>query len=102
MHEVQGVVGRRECREPVFAIDLLAPCGELREQVFLHALFLLYANVGHGLARVFHDLEIVVVHPNATLKVTLAFFHLLRSDVEGVAVQLVEPLLSGVGHGIEG
>ena len=96
--KVQCVIGFGVSGKPVLAIDLLAPSSELGEKVFV----ILFTDVGNGLAERLYDLEIVVVYPNATLKVALLAFDLLGSNVEHVAVQFVFLLLAGVENAVLG
>ena len=53
-------------------------------------------NIGYRLAVGLHDLEIVIVHPDASLKITLLAYDFLGGNVKDVAVQFVFLLLSHV------
>src|ERR1700692_504535 len=85
--EVQGVVGPCVGGKPVPVIDLLPPGGELGIKVFLFALFLGVANLRHGLPVGLNDLEVVIVYPNAALKVSLLSHNLLGRNIEDIAMQ---------------
>src|ERR1035438_4261887 len=92
--EVQLVVRFGVDGKPVLAVDLLPPGGELGKEILLVAMFL--PNVGDGLAIGLHNLEIVIVDPDAPLEVALLAFDLFGRDVEDVAIQFVFLLLSRV------
>ena len=92
--EVQLVVRFGVDGKPVLAVDLLPPGGELGKEILLVAVFL--PNVGDGLAIGLHNLEIVIVDPDASLEVALLAFDLFGCDVEDVAIQFVFLLLAGV------
>src|SRR5579864_9263642 len=89
-------------REPVEAVDLLAPGGELGEEIFLVSPLLDFvagapvADVGNGLAVGLNDLKIVIVDPHTSLKIALLAFNLLRRYIKDVAVQLVFILLPNI------
>src|ERR1700690_2694538 len=91
--EMQDVVCFRIRGKPVFAVDLLAPGGESREQIIL-ALFL--ANIWNRLAVSLHNLKIVIVHPDSALEVALLTHDLFGSKIEDVGVQFVLLLLANV------
>ena len=80
---MQRVVGLGIGGEPVLAVDLLAPGGELRKQVLLA---LLLANVGNRFAERLDDLEVVIVHPDPSLEVALVLLNQLGRDIENVGV----------------
>jgi len=96
--EVQRVVGGGKRRKPVFSIHQFAPGGELGKKILIHPFSVLDADVWHRLAGVFHDLEILAVYPNPSLKIAFALLHLLRCHVEGIAMEFVQPLLADVGQ----
>ena len=54
------------------------------------------ADIGHGFAIGFHDLEVVIINPDPALEVTLFAFDFLRRDVKDVAMQFVFLLLADV------
>ena len=74
--EMQIVVGVRVRREPVVAFDVLSVGLKTRE----HVVF----QVRHGFPKGLDDLEVLVVHPDAALKIPLIFLDFLRSDIEDV------------------
>src|SRR6516162_6182265 len=92
--EVQHVIHLGIDREPVLSVYLVAPGSEVRKQVLLAAL--LDAQVRYVLAVGFYDLEVTVIHPDATLKIPLVLLDLLGGDVEDVVADLVDALLADI------
>ena len=99
---MEFVVGFGVDGEPVEAVDLLAPGGELGEEIFLISPLLNFvagasiANVGNGLAVGLNDLKVVIVDPHTSLKIALLAFNFLRRDIEDVAMQFVFLLLADI------
>src|SRR5882724_7269335 len=87
---MQGIFRKRICREPILAVDLFTPGGELREQILIALVVYLW----NGLAVGFYDLEVVIIDPYAALKVPLFFFNLLGGDIEHVTVKFILLLLA--------
>ena len=100
--EVEFVVSFGVDGEPVEAVDLLAPGGELGEEIFLISPLFDFvagvpiADVRNGLAVGLNDLKIVIVDPHTSLKIALLAFNLLRRDIEDVAMQFVFLLLPNI------
>src|SRR5579864_7919252 len=88
--------------EPVESVDLLAPGGELGEEIFLVSPLFDFiagapiADVGNGLSVGLNNLKIVIVDPYAPLEISLLAFNLLGRDIEDVAVQFVFLLLANI------
>jgi hypothetical protein len=78
--ELQRVNRLGICRKPKM-IDLLPIGFESRKQVLL-ATF--PANIGHGLSIRFHDLEILIIHPDLSLEV-LSFLN-VSGNIEAFIV----------------
>ena len=77
---------------------MLAVGSETRKEVFVFAA----AQIGDRFAVRLHDLEIVVVDPNAAFKASMILVDLLRRNVEDVCLQLVLALLSDVENVVVG
>ena len=92
--EVQFVVGPGINREPVLAVDLLPPRREFGIEILFVAVLL--ADVGHGLAVRLHNLKVVVVDPDSSLKISLLAHNLFGSDVEHITVDLIFLLLAHI------
>jgi hypothetical protein len=73
---VQDALALGVDREPVVAVDLLAPGHEGRMQV----LVVLARVVGHHAAVGDHDLQVGGVHPDAAVEVALLLFDDLGAD----------------------
>src|SRR2546430_4820240 len=78
--EVEGVVGVGVSGDPEVAEKIFAISCEVGEAIFA----VLRDDVGNGFAVSFHDLEIVVVDPDATFEIALFFRDDFGSDVENV------------------
>src|ERR1700687_2035351 len=91
---MQGVVCLGIRGEPILAVDLLPPGSELREKILLASFF--PANIRNRLAVSLHDLEIVVIDPDSSLKIALLAYDLFGRKIEHIAMQLVLLLLPHV------
>src|SRR5262245_54218345 len=56
--------------------------------------------VRNGFAIGLHDLEILVINPDLTLKITLVLLDCFRRDVEDIAIDLVDHFLSEILHAV--
>src|ERR1039458_4574780 len=74
--------------EPVRPVNLLAPGGKFGKQVLFASLPRM--DIGYGLAISFHNLKIVVVHPDASLEIALVFLNLLGRNLENVGIRSEE------------
>src|SRR5262249_30414638 len=77
-------------------INLLPPGGELGIEMLFLAFFLRVADLGHCLTVGLYDLVVVIVDPDATLKITLLADDLFGRDIENETVQLVFLLLADI------
>src|SRR5215471_11820780 len=99
---MEFVIGFGVDGEPVASVNLLAPGGEFREEIFLISPLLYFttglvvAKVGNGFAIGFDDLEIVIVDPDASLKISFLGLDFFGSDVKDIAVQFVFRLLADI------
>jgi hypothetical protein len=91
--EIQNVVGF-VYREPVLSVDIVAVGFKARESRIL----VLPGDHVDGLSVGFHNLQILVVHPDFSLKVALLLLNLLGRYIKHVAVYFVDLLLSQVGQ----
>ena len=89
------VIGPGVGGKPILVVDLLAPRRELGIEMFgLITLLLGVSNLRNSLAVGLYDLEIVIVHPDATLEIPLFAYDRFRRNVEDKAVQRVFLLLA--------
>ena len=83
--EVQIVIRAGVGGEPVLAVHLFAVGHKPGKDVFA----VLAAGFRDRLAAGLYDLEIVVVHPDASLKISPAFFDVFRGHFKHIGVNLV-------------
>src|ERR1700751_5426785 len=75
------------------ALDVFAVRFKAREEVLIVAL----ANVGHGFSVGLDDFEILVIHPDPSLKIALILLNFLRLHFEKIGGELVDLLPPVVG-----
>src|ERR1700685_1962498 len=93
--KMQSVVSLGVSGKPIRVVNLFPPGREFGKKVFV-AFLLLDIEVGYSLAVGLHDLEIVIVYPDASLKIPLLTFDLLGRNVEHIATQFIFLLLARV------
>src|SRR5215472_7781041 len=96
--KVQIVIGASVYREPVALLDVLAIGAEPREDI----LVILADDVRNGLAVGHDDLQVLVIDPNAALKITLLLLNDLGGDVENIRRKVVHLLTTHVGDVVLG
>src|SRR5947209_14343094 len=82
--ETQVIIGARISGEPVLAVHLFAISHKLGKDIFIA----LAANFRNRLAAGLHNLKIMVVHPDAPLKIPAAFFNVLGSHVKNISIEI--------------
>jgi len=92
--EMQLAVRMRPDGKPVFIVDNLANRFKFGELVI--------PGLGHGLAKRFHDLHILVVHPDFPLKIEPPSFCIFGRHGENITVELVNLFFSLVFEIVEG
>ena len=83
--EMQSVISVRVCRKPQICRYIFAIGIEYRR----HVVFLLW----HRLAVALHNLQILVFHPDAPLKIPLPVLHFLWRNIENIRRQLIQRLV---------
>src|SRR5262249_11985769 len=86
--EFELVVGVHVSREPVLAVYVLTVGFKVR--------VLVVAIAGHALAGRFDDLQVLVVHPDSTLKVPLPLRDLTRLYIKDVGLELINAFFTYV------
>ena len=86
--EMEIIVRAGVSREPIFAVNLLPVSYKSGHQVLVAFL----AYVRHGLAAGLDDLKVLIVNPDASLKIPFILLEVLRSHIEHVSADLIDLL----------
>src|SRR5262249_54302496 len=90
--EMEIVVGAGISGEPIFAVNLLAVGYKPRHQV----LVALLADVRHALSTGLDDLKVLIVHPDASLKIPFVLLDAFGRHVEHVRIDFVYTLSADI------